>query len=371
MAATEMPGGGMSSYPYRPELGASLGGQTRNSGYPAAPPTYAADAPQPAKPSWMGAPQGYQAKPHVAPVPSAGLTAGRLSQFAGAAISLTLLIGVLVWGYQLVMRDVTGIPVVKATQSPMRIAPEDPGGRQAAHQGLAVNEVAGRGAAAGPVDQLILAPTPVDLTSEDATAPELRLTSVAPVDAPATVQTQSAQASRLTPQDAAIQALADQIASGVTPLAEVAPLADAAVETTRAPVTDVPTVASQIAAVATVQRPRARPASIRTASAAAMARTAPAASSIDVAAASLPAGTRLVQLGAYDSEDVARQEWTRIAGKFDTFFDGKSRVIQQAQSGGRTFYRLRAHGFGDLADARRFCAALVAERTDCIPVVTR
>jgi hypothetical protein len=28
-------------------------------------------------------------------------------------------------------------------------------------------------------------------------------------------------------------------------------------------------------------------------------------------------------------------------------------------------------GFDDLNDARRFCAAFVAERTDCIPVVTR
>jgi hypothetical protein len=35
------------------------------------------------------------------------------------------------------------------------------------------------------------------------------------------------------------------------------------------------------------------------------------------------------------------------------------------------FYRLRAHGFTDLSDARRFCAAFVAGGVDCIPVVTR
>jgi hypothetical protein len=28
-------------------------------------------------------------------------------------------------------------------------------------------------------------------------------------------------------------------------------------------------------------------------------------------------------------------------------------------------------GFADLGEARRFCSALVAERADCIPVVTR
>ncbi len=46
-------------------------------------------------------------------------------------------------------------------------------------------------------------------------------------------------------------------------------------------------------------------------------------------------------------------------------------MIQKAESGGRTFYRLRAMGFADLSDARRFCSALVAGNADCIPVTTR
>jgi hypothetical protein len=51
--------------------------------------------------------------------------------------------------------------------------------------------------------------------------------------------------------------------------------------------------------------------------------------------------------------------------------NGKTRIIQKATSGGRVFYRLRAMGFEDIADARRFCSALVAQNADCIPVVTR
>ena len=46
-------------------------------------------------------------------------------------------------------------------------------------------------------------------------------------------------------------------------------------------------------------------------------------------------------------------------------------MIQEAESGGRTFYRLRALGFDDLSDARRFCSVLVAENADCIPVTAR
>ena len=57
--------------------------------------------------------------------------------------------------------------------------------------------------------------------------------------------------------------------------------------------------------------------------------------------------------------------------RFGDYLNGKDRIVQTAESGGRTFYRLRAHGFADLSDARRFCSALVAEGADCIPVVTR
>jgi hypothetical protein len=91
----------------------------------------------------------------------------------------------------------------------------------------------------------------------------------------------------------------------------------------------------------------------------------------ELAADSLPKGTRLVQLGAFDTPQTARAQWDTLNGRFGAYLDGKSRVIQEASSGGRTFYRLRAHGFEDIADARRFCSALVAENADCIPVVTR
>ncbi|MEL6572224.1 MAG: SPOR domain-containing protein, partial [Pseudomonadota bacterium] len=90
-----------------------------------------------------------------------------LSSYAGAAVSLALVIGVSVWGYQLVMRDVSGIPVVRAAEGAMRIAPTDAGGEIADHAGLAVNQVAGEGEAAGPVESLLLAPQSRALAEED------------------------------------------------------------------------------------------------------------------------------------------------------------------------------------------------------------
>ena len=94
-------------------------------------------------------------------------------------------------------------------------------------------------------------------------------------------------------------------------------------------------------------------------------------SPIEVDPEAIPAGTRLAQLGAFDSPETARGEWEKLNARFADYLEGKQRVIQKAKSGGRVFYRLRALGFADLSDARRFCSALVAERADCIPVTTK
>ena len=68
---------------------------------------------------------------------------------------------------------------------------------------------------------------------------------------------------------------------------------------------------------------------------------------------------------------VTRAEWARLEVSFGDLMANKSLVVQPAESGGRTFFRLRAHGFEDEADARRFCSAFVAQEATCIPVPQR
>ena len=111
--------------------------------------------------------QGYQQPQHPAPQPS-GNPVKAVAALTGAGLSLALLIGVGVWSYQLIARDVAGVPVVRAVQGEMRIRPADPGGAQALNQGLAVNNVAAAGGTAGPSERIVLAPEPIDLSSEDA-----------------------------------------------------------------------------------------------------------------------------------------------------------------------------------------------------------
>ncbi|MEL6551363.1 MAG: SPOR domain-containing protein [Pseudomonadota bacterium] len=302
--------------------------------------------------------------------------AGTFISVLGGVVSLALIAGICVWSYKLIARDVSGVPVVMALEGPMRVAPEDPGGRPADHQGLAVNEIAADGTASAPRDRLVLAPAAMDLTDED--APIGEIAAVFTEEDTAEVSEASIEMTALAPADVTdveelVASLAGPEAVEETIAGALAPL-DSAGEGLEADDTAVVEIAA-VPAVATLPdlgpgvrrslRPQVRPVALDTSP---VARPeAPA--GIDVAASAIPAGTRLAQLGAFESPEVARAEWARLSDQFGPYLRGKKRVIQKATKAGRTFYRLRAHGFDDLADARRFCSALVAAKAACIPVL--
>lgn len=337
---------------------------------------------------------GYHSPVSNRAAPKRGGNAASMTNVAGAAASLALVVGVGVWSYGVLARDVSGVPVVQAATGPMRVAPEDPGGTLADHQGLSVNTVAGLGAAEGPAEQLLLAPVPSGLAAEDVAtgamlpAEETRAT-------PTMAASLAQSGGNTLPQaglDSADQilALAAQIAAESEPLLPLTPLEEGEAAPVVTSVQDASSsaalpeddTAEEQASMAFTGpglrqslRPRTRPSGLQIASLgpvdAATVAAAVASVTQEIDASTLPAGTRLVQIGAFDSPETARSEWKRLETRFGEFLDGKGRVIQQAQSGGRTFFRLRAEGFEDLADARRFCAAFVAEKVDCIPVVTK
>jgi hypothetical protein len=304
--------------------------------------------------------------------------AGRLSHLvhlAGAVCSVALVIGVAVWGYKLAVRDVSGVPVVRAMEGPMRIAPENPGGEVADHQGLAVNTIAAIGTAAPPADRLVLAPRPVELSLED--GPGLALSGAMP-EAPETMTAASADAMAIA---AATAAPVEPETLGPDPDAVAQALAEALaaediVTTSDTAVLETPTALDP---PETAIRPRARPTTLDANAPASTAEAvdlalaepaaAPAVAELDPAA--IPMGTRLVQLGAFDTADQARSEWIKLANVFGPMMEGKAMVVQAAESGGRTFYRLRAHGFADEDEARGFCTSLLEQSASCIPVEQR
>ncbi|MFN3845966.1 MAG: SPOR domain-containing protein [Paracoccaceae bacterium] len=336
---------------------------------------------------------------HYGDIPRiSGGQAQRLIHLAGAVCSLALVMGLGLWGYRLAVRDVTGVPVIRAIEGPMRVAPSNPGGDIADHQGMAINVIAAVGGAGAMPQEIVLAPAPVELSVEDApglsalVAPEVAVpdpkadalkplavapamgadASLAPVasgvlaDSDAGVMALGGEGVDrepttpvpLTTEDAVALALAEALADETAPLdAQVDPQAEA--------------VGTPASGLARSPRPLARPTG-RLAGVTGVEQISAAAFSVpEIDASTLAVGTRLVQLGAFDSADLARGEWIKLTGRFGDLMSGKSVVIQSAQSGGRTFYRLRAHGFEGEDDARRFCSALLAESAACIPVAHR
>ncbi|WP_424833414.1 SPOR domain-containing protein [Ruegeria sp.] len=312
--------------------------------------------------------------------PQTGAGLGRLVNMLGAAASLALVAGIGVWGYELVMRDVSGVPVVRAAEGPMRIQPENPGGTPADHQGLAVNAVAAVGTAAAPADRLILAPKPVSLTDED-----IPMSAFEPTPAVHVVEEEVADQLRQNAVDSVVAELAGEAPDTDQPAQPGVQLASLSVPEEEPAIDPADFAAQQpdpaLAALPGVRRslrPQTRPARVApsgistdSATEAAINAAVKAAVGLDVDPNSLPKGTRLAQLGAYESSDVAQAEWVRLSGQFGEYMDGKQRVIQKTSSGGRTFYRLRVLGFDDVSDSRQFCAALVAQGADCIPVAVR
>ena len=291
------------------------------------------------------------------------MTPGRLTQMthlAGAACSVALVVGLGMWGYQLAVRDVNGVPVVKAMSGPMRIAPENPGGEVADHQGLAVNTVAALGTAAPPPDRLVLAPRPVELAPEDSAG-------LSPVDPNAIAETSTALAAPAVPMPVEPTPTENL---GPDPEAVALALAEALAEPLPGANEDAtPEVAE------TIIRPRARPVTADASDDLSVTLTdtesvaAPGFAEVDPA--TIAVGTRLVQLGAFDTPEQARSEWVKLANQFGPAMAGKALVVQAAESGGRTFYRLRAHGFADEVSARSFCTTLLEQSASCIPVEQR
>lgn len=317
-----------------------------------------------------------------------GIPATRFVNFAAAAVSVCLIGGVGVWGYKLLMRDVTGVPVVRAMQGELRITPDNPGGEIAAHTGLSVNSVPALGGAAEPEDRLVLAPVQPAMEAEDMEvsptparmAETVREAPQEQADAVLADVVPDTSASPVPLTAADVLALADQIAAGAEPMSalsegETVPV-EASVNGVSVPAG---TISVTLPGVTRSLRPSPRPAGLQTASASAPSNVVPTAASAtaqeavsaEVSQETIPTGTKLVQLGAFDSPEIAASEWGRLTTRFPEFFAGKEQLIQEANSGGRTFFRLRAVGFEELSDARRFCAGLSGEGVACIPVVVR
>lgn len=96
--------------------------------------------------------------------------------------------------------------------------------------------------------------------------------------------------------------------------------------------------------------------------------TPPAASSAAPVASSKPAapsGGAAVQIGAYDSPEIANKEYAKVASSYGLFVGGAGKRIEKVTTPNGTFYRTAFTGLST-EKAKSFCSALKASGHDCI-----
>lgn len=273
---------------------------------------------------------------------------------AGAVSSVALILGLAVWGYKLAVRDITGVPVMRAMAGAMRIAPADPGGTQALNQGLTVNAVAAMGSALPAADQITLAPAAAVLEAGDLAASDQ-----------ATAQEAKSRQPLM---------MADPETAASTEVALITPAApDAAYMTPGPSVLDNPNV------IRVSLRPAPRPQAlggmqlkaVQNVSGEVAADPAPTAALQTIEASAIPKGTTLVQFGVFETVAAAQEHYGVLMASFPEVMGALTPVVVAAQSSGRNFYRLRAEGYASLDEAREFCKGIPKSVSDCIPVVIK
>lgn len=327
--------------------------------------------------------------------------------------------GVIYWGVQLAQRDPMSLPVIRAPEGYARLEPTKLGGLQSEFDDLAVNDLQS-GAASDGEGVIAMAPSPAGLAAEDVPAlielenealepVRVEIAEIdtiagpgAPMNAPSTPEAEvdgvlmpvtaeevelalaealelakeaveNADSAELSASDVAILEGAEA-GDGETDEIDIAsliledlkddlePAAEAetttaleATETEDAAQEPVEVVAENIETVEDVL-----------ASAEPIRASDPTTGGAELA--SVAAGTRVIQLGAFGSRQIARDMWQTLQSRNADLLAGRSYFIQPVESGGKTLFRLRVLGFETTADARNMCAALVERKTPCIAV---
>ncbi len=281
--------------------------------------------------------------------------------WVGAALSLSLLTGAIGWSYQLIVRDISQIPIVRAQLGPLRVAPDDPGGLTAANQGLSVTQLAVN---ERPLlsDEIFLAPA-AEVLSEENVALQ-----ISEENSSITNKENFDTLEVSTENSLDLKILPEQNATGLASNNE-AVLSTAAFSPKKLEIENAVSLAlaltNEVNSSFNSLRPKIRPVVLN------QIQTDNIAQSVaNELVVTLPVGSAVVQLGAFESKSLAEIEWQRLEALLGSVLTSKNMVIQKAESGGKVFYRLRAFGFDDLSDARQFCSA-VNDKVACIPVVTR
>ena len=223
--------------------------------------------------------------------------------WVGAALSLSLLTGAIGWSYQLIVRDISQIPIVRAQLGPLRVAPDDPGGLTAANQGLSVTQLAVN---ERPLlsDEIFLAPAAEVLSEENV------VLQISEENSSVTNKEKFDTLEVSTENSLELKILPEQNATGLASNNE-AVLSTAAFSPKKLEIENAVSLAlaltNEVNSSFNSLRPKIRPVVLN------QIQTDNIAQSVaNELVVTLPVGSAVVQLGAFESKSLAQIEWQRL-----------------------------------------------------------
>jgi hypothetical protein len=292
----------------------------------------------------------------------AGLRGRRSLVPAVTALAAVFCFGAIVWyAYSWGTGQMTSeeLPVVRAQPMPDKVRPEQPGGMEVPHQGIAVLNEGGEGAGATPgqgsqtAERLLPRP-------ETPAPPE-------PLPQPETTAQLPAQ--ETLPEAPEAPLIADGSAADITEAPELAP--EFAEDIPAAPDGETTQMAE-----GGVMKPIPKPAEndqiarlleqqpLETANGATEIPAPPAPAATQTAA--VTAGDVVLQLSSVKSEAAAAKEWQRLKAAHPGLLGDRPLTLETAQVSGTTYYRVQTGPFPNRSAAADVCSQLKARNQDCL-----
>ena len=291
----------------------------------------------------------------------------KLSIFSifGAVISLNLILWAGYWTYNIISRDINGIPIVAAQPGPLRVAPDTPGGIEAENIELAVTKIASQELPPNP-KAVELAPSTEKLTPDDLTIFQaIRQKKI--IDRQAALNNQIhlgviepniSKEISLEPVNTVTNTANYSITENQSELVA------AALALALKPSAD-NLIGSAVAQNKFKQiKPRPRPGSLLEV------RVSTTETVMRPALASVETGLAVVQFGTFATETVAFEEWDRLSKNLSVILDGRPKYVERIKRNGNEIYRLRLGGFVNIDDASRFCSAVISQE-NCVPLIAK
>ena len=293
----------------------------------------------------------------------------KLSFFSifGAVISLNLILWAGYWAYNLISRDINGIPIVAAQPGPLRIAPDVPGGIEAENIELAVTKIASQELPPNP-QAVELAPYTAKLSADDITINQA-LKQKKLIDSQIgkitqghlqAVEAELSNEISLVPIKTSIESTDYTIADNQSELVA------AALALALKPNNDQLSNKVMSANIKSYMiKPMPRPGSLRTNPTSLNSKN-----SFLPILGSVETGLAVVQFGSFENKQLAITEWDRLSENLSVILDDRPKFVERIQRNGNEIYRLRLGGFVNIDDASRFCSAVISQE-NCVPVIAK